>query len=258
MKECLILNLKNYILQHVLLTDQFRFEKFLSLHAHLSWTANLRPDMKCGVALLTQITEERFKDSKTKFINNNNNIGINLKIYSHNILSFLKLDKTSVKIPDYADASFATDYEKSSSLGYSIFLIDKSRKCKPNFWSSHKCRGAVGPVMKSELMAFVDGFELAYSLKHDFKVLYGNHIPLRMIDDCQQVFEVLTWATCTTEKRFNISPQTAKDAYKLFEFDVIVLKRSDHNIGDTLNKSKIELTPLDTVPSRKVLHSIQQ
>lgn len=94
----------NYISKLVFIHVNCGFEEFSSLWAKLSWTTNSKSDMSCGVALLILITDERFKDSKTEFTNNNNNVVLNLNKCSDVLLSFSTLNKKVTRIQDYADA----------------------------------------------------------------------------------------------------------------------------------------------------------
>jgi hypothetical protein len=83
----------------------------------------------------------------------------------------------------YTDASYANNFDGSSQLGYIIFLADASGKCQPIVWSSHKFCRVTRSVLGSETMAFADGFDAAYSLKHDVQTILKRSVDILMYTD---------------------------------------------------------------------------
>lgn len=67
-------------------------------------------------------------------------------------------------------------------------------------WSSHKSKRATRSVLGSEVMAFADGFDVAYSLKYDLQVILNQQIPLVMLTGSLSLFDVVTKASATKEK----------------------------------------------------------
>jgi hypothetical protein len=84
-------------------------------------------------------------------------------------LKYPKLDVISLTLKVYTDVSYANNFCGSSQLGYIIFMADESGKCQLIVWSSHKSRRVTRTELGSETMAFADGFDAAYSLKHDLQ-----------------------------------------------------------------------------------------
>lgn len=54
--------------------------------------------------------------------------------------------------------------------------------------------------------------------------------------DSPKLFNVLTKATCTTEKRFMNDLQTLKDFYESFELNGVALVKLEYNFADALIK----------------------
>lgn len=80
-----------------------------------------------------------------------------------------KLDKESLQIQIYPDASFATVHDRTSQLGNFIFLKDIDESFQPLYWTYHKSKRATRSVTGSGVMAFADALGLASIIKHDMK-----------------------------------------------------------------------------------------
>jgi hypothetical protein len=98
-------------------------------------------------------------------------------------LKYPKLDINWLTLKVYMDASYANNYDESSQLGYITFQADASGKCQPIVWSSHKSRRVTRPMLESETMEFGDGFDAAYSLKHDLQTILKRSVDTRMYND---------------------------------------------------------------------------
>lgn len=61
-------------------------------------------------------------------------------------------------------------------------------------------------VLGSEIMAFVDAFDMAYIIKHDLHLMTKSYIPLFMMTYSLFLFDILTKASFTTEKTLNNWP----------------------------------------------------
>lgn len=85
-----------------------------------------------------------------------------MKICPDVTLSFPRLDGKTLNIKFGEDASFETSYDKTSQLGYFIFLVEETQKCHPMFCSCYKSKRAVRSILRCEVIAFVDGFDMAY------------------------------------------------------------------------------------------------
>ena len=101
------------------------FSAFRSTRAKLFWICQTRPDISCAVATLAQVTELQFEEERDKHTKKLNSVITHLENFPDFMLRFPKLDKDSLSISVYSDASFCNNQDGSSQLGYIILLKDK-------------------------------------------------------------------------------------------------------------------------------------
>lgn len=75
-------------------------------------------------------------------------------------------------------------------------------------------------------MTFTDAFDVAYITDKDMESTTKMNIPLKMMTDSRYMFDVLTKASCCTEKRLMIYFHTVKDAYQSFKVNYVEFIRS--------------------------------
>jgi hypothetical protein len=146
----------------------------------------------------------------------------------------------------YTDASYANNFDGSSQLGYIIFLADANGKCQPIAWSSHKSRRVTRSVLGSETMAFADGFDAAYSLKHDLQTILKRSVDILMYTDSLSLFDVITKLSTTAEKRLMIDLVVVREAYDCMEIAQLAFLRTNWNPTDALLKVSLN-TCLETI-----------
>lgn len=146
------------------------------------------------------------------------------------------MDRETLHLRAYSDASFANNDELSSQRGYIVLLSDGDNNCHVLSYSSKKARRVVRSIMAGEVYAFADAFDTAFILKHDLERIYHQHLPLVMLPDSKQMFDVITRASHTTEKRLMIDVTAARQAYNRHEISNVGLVQSEHNIADGLTK----------------------
>ena len=174
------------------------------------------------------------------------------------MLRFPKLDKDSLSISVYSDASFCNNQDGSSQLGYIILLKDKENKCQPLYWSSHKSRRSSRSVLGSEVMAFADAFDMAFTIKYDMQMIMKQYIPLNMYTDSLSLFDVLTKSTTTTEKRLMIDLRSVRECYENQELDNVAHIRSQFNPADSLTKIKRNSILDQILSDGKIHHPVDQ
>jgi hypothetical protein len=99
-----------------------------------------------------------------------------------------------------------------SQLGYIIFLVDGNGTFQPLFWSSHKSRRVTRSVLGSGTMALADAFDVAYELKNDIEMILKQNVPIAILTDSLSLFDAITKATTTAEKRLMIDLCAVKPA----------------------------------------------
>lgn len=73
------------------------------------------------------------------------------------------------------------------------------------------------------MYAFSDGFDAAYTIRHDLQVLFGRKIPLKMFCDSKQLFDVITKGSSPTKRRLMIAVAAVWEAYNSFQIPEVGL-----------------------------------
>ena len=90
--------------------------------------------------------------------------------------------------------------------------------------------------MAAEALAFADGLENSFIIKHDLKRIIGKPLPLHMLADLKILFDMLTRKKYTTEKRIMADIASTREAYDAMIITNIGLIKSIHNPADALTK----------------------
>ncbi len=102
------------------------FEKFQSVRAAVSWIHNSRSDKCYSANLAYQFTNAQFSARHIKFLNESI---MKVKETKALCLNFRPLDRNTLQLLVYSDASFATNEDHSSQFGYLILLVDYKNNC---------------------------------------------------------------------------------------------------------------------------------
>lgn len=70
---------------------------------------------------------------------------------------------------------------------------------------------------RGQVYAFTSEVDNAFTLKHELQSIYKMTIPRTLLTDSKQLFDVMTKATHTTEKRLISDVAAAREAYKQSE-----------------------------------------
>eukprot|EP00168_Porphyra_purpurea_P011369 TRINITY_DN2896_c0_g1_i1.p1 TRINITY_DN2896_c0_g1~~TRINITY_DN2896_c0_g1_i1.p1 ORF type:complete len:816 (+),score=159.39 TRINITY_DN2896_c0_g1_i1:2887-5334(+) len=199
-----------YIDRLKLLPDDASFFKFTSVRASLAWLTHTRPDLCCGANIAAQVTEDVYGPAAVKAL-----IALIRRAQKGRdmVLTYRPLDRSTLRIHAYADASYANNMDGSLQLGYVILLCDGSRRAHVLSYASRKCRRVVHSIMAGEVYAFTAAFDEAYMLRFDLKVLYERRVHITLLTDSKQLFDVVTKASHPTEKRLLIDVAAARQAY---------------------------------------------
>ncbi len=77
----------------------------------------------------------------------------------------MKLDKDSLQLIVFTDASFANNKDLSSQVGFVLVLADVKGRANIIHWSSTKCKRVTRSVLASELYGMAYGFDMGASVK---------------------------------------------------------------------------------------------
>lgn len=248
----------DYLSQITVLPEDASFSDLASTRMKLAWLSHSRPDCLFEISQLTQITKDVFEQERRTLIRRTNKL---IKYAKQNELSlrFPKLDKNSLKIVGFSDASFAGNRDFSSQLGYLIFLSDDSGSVCPVVFKSYKARRVTRSVMGAELIAFSDMFDAAFTLREELRALHpGSSIPLTLYTDSKTLFDVISKGTRTSEKRLMLDIACTREGFKTHAINDIGFIRSSENIADCLTKAMSQASLAQVLKSSKLGVHVEQ
>ncbi len=133
------------------------------------------------------------------------NTAVNYLVESRGLsLQMLKLDKGSLHVRAYANASFATNHNLTSQVEYIVLLCDKYDNACTLHYASYKSRRFARFVLGTETYTFADAYEFAYCAKRYLESILGRRVPLEMYIDSKSLFDVISKCTQTQERRLMI------------------------------------------------------
>lgn len=206
---------------------------FRRARAMLAWLLHSRPEYACVVNRSAQVTERSLTPKHIRDLN----LAIrDARKNPQRGLRYQPLQLDSLHLRVYVDASFASNDDLTSQLGFISLLCDDSNRFHVLDYSSRKSRRTVRSIMGGELYAFTDAFDAVITVSNDLATAFQKKIPIRILTDSKQVFDVITRGKRPTEKRLAIDVVAAREAYRRFEIDRVGLVRGENNPADALSK----------------------
>jgi hypothetical protein len=153
-------------------------------------------------------------------------------------LCFVKLEKESLQLMVFTDASFANNKDLSSQIGYILVLADGSGRANILHWSSTKCKRVTRSVLASELYGMAHGFDMGASVKSTIDKALQINLPLVVCTDSKSVYECLVKLGTTQEKRLMIDVMCLRQAYERREIAEVKWIKGDSNPADSMTKAK--------------------
>jgi hypothetical protein len=189
----------------------------------------MRPDISCAVSHAAQVTPNSFDSSDIIALNN---VVTYLRKAPKIVLKFAKLDHFSLRMLVYTDAIQASNEDLSIQVVYIVILTDHIKQESIVHYQSHKSQRVTGSSMAGETLAFADGFDNAFILRHDIENMFGQPVPLVMYTDSQALFNVLTRNKTATEYRLMVEVAAERQAYLNSTISNIDLIKSCYNLAD--------------------------
>ena len=149
----------------------------------------------------------------------------------------MKLNKESLQLLVFTDASFANNKDLSSQIGYILVLAD-SINANILHWSLTKCKRVTRSVLALELYAMAHGFDMGASVKSTIDKVLGIDLPLVLCTDSKSLYECLVKLGTTQEKRLMIDIMCLRQAYERREVAEVKWIKGESNLADAMTKSK--------------------
>ena len=108
------------------------------------------------------------------------------------MLAFFPLEKKSLHMRVYTDASFAGNDDLSLQLGFSVLLCNISDRAHTLEYSKGKSKKLVRSILGGEVYDFASCFDRAFTLRHDLETIFTMKIPLHILIESLQMFDVIT------------------------------------------------------------------
>ena len=212
------------------------FSQFRSMRMKLAWLANTRPDCLFEISQLAQVTEDMF-NQKPKQILQRLNKAVAFAVDNRVSLRIPKLDKSTLRVTGYSDASFANNADLSTQLDHICFLRDDTGALIPIFFKSYKAKRVTRSAMAGEVIAFSDLFDVAAVLSAELEVLLGTKVPVQLLTDRKSLFDVISKGSKTSEKRIMLDIAAARKGLMDKVISDIAFVRCSLNIADGLAKA---------------------
>jgi hypothetical protein len=120
-------------------------------------------------------------------------------------LTMSKIYLSTAKLVVYCDASFATNWDLTSQIGFIIFLRDSFGKICLLDGASKKCDRVTRSIMSSELYAITLGFDLAFILRDALFQATNIYFDIAVITDSMKIFDAITKLTQVRKSVFSLT-----------------------------------------------------
>ena len=226
------------------------FSDFRSMRMKLAWLSNTRPDLLFEISQLAQITSYRFATSANACIKRLNS-AVRYALDNDASLKFRRLERDSLRLVGFSDASYANNHDLTSQLGRIIMLSDKSNNSIPISFKSYKSRRVTRSVLSAEVIAFADLFDDALAIRSQLEHALQDTVPMHLLTDSKSLFDVISKGSRTSEKRIMLDIHATKQAYQSREISNIGFVRSENNLADGLTKEKKQRALFDAMVTGK-------
>lgn len=178
--------------------ERINMSEFVSERARGAYIAAVcRPDITFGFAQCSKVTQ--LNVSAVKVLNKMIETAQRSADYG---LKFVPLDKKSVRLAAFSDASFATNQDLTSQLGFFITLAGSHGNANVLHYTSVKSKRITRSVLAAELFAAVNAFDYASTLRVTINEVFGRFVPLVLYTDSKSLFESIVGTNMTTEKGY--------------------------------------------------------
>ena len=158
-----------------------------------------------------------------------------------------KLNKESMKIIVYSDASMANMDNAASQLGYIIFLCDEENRCAPISWSSRKSRRVARSTLTAETLAAVDAVDTAFVVKKILEEILARELPaITLKVDNKSLYDAVKTTNTLAEKRLMIDMTALRQMVERREVEIEWIP-TGQQLANVLTKEGADKRELRTV-----------
>lgn len=166
-------------------------------------------------------------------------------------LRFRALDLSSVRLVCYSDAGFAShEDDLRSQLGFVIAMVDDAGRANVVAYASRKCRRVTRSVLASELLALVEGYDMAASLSTQLQEILNRDVPVWCVIDSRTLFNIVNRLGNVTERRLMVDVADLRDEFLCEKLHLFWVP-SIENCADPLTKKKGAYSALDALLAGK-------
>lgn len=115
-------------------------------------------------------------------------------------LNFSALNASSLHLRVYDDASFASNNDLCLQLGFIILFCNNTNKCNVLNYASRKSKRVVRSIIGGNLYVFNGAFDASLTIATALSRVFSKTIPLRMLTNSKQAFDVITRRKIPTKK----------------------------------------------------------
>ncbi|RFU26353.1 hypothetical protein B7463_g9983, partial [Scytalidium lignicola] len=153
-------------------------------------------------------------------------------------IQFVKLDKETLQLLVFTDASFANNKDLSSQIGYIVALADRKGNANTLHWTSVKCKRVTRSVLASELYGMAHGFDMGAAIKSTIEGILEIDLPLVICTDSRSLYDCLVKLGTTQEKRLMIDVMCLRQAYERRQIAEVRWIEGTTNPADSMTKGK--------------------
>ena len=154
-------------------------------------------------------------------------------------LRFIPLQRHSLRLLLFTDASFACTPNLKSRMGFVLVLGDTEGRANILAWGSQVCSRVTRSVMAAELLALVYGFDCAHVVQNSLREILGFDVPIYAHVDSRTVFNTVAKHNSTLEKRLQIDVHSIRQSYRRGEIYSLSWISGKTNPADGLTKGPI-------------------
>ena len=155
-------------------------------------------------------------------------------------LTFPRLDRNSLKIVIFTDASLGNLNEGLGSTGaYIVWVMDQTGNCCPIEWNTHKIRRVVRSTLAAEMLSLGEGLDAGFYYRQMLEEILGldfKTINIEAYVDNKSVIEAISSTRMVEDKRLRVDIATIRELLKLQDVSSIQWVPGHLQLANVLTK----------------------